>query len=556
MRTDDSVGTDRNERLDEALAILDRYFGRRNQEGLGPGLAVALTDRSGLIGEFAYGFADACRRTPVTPDTLFQIGSITKTIIGTACMRLAERRALDLDAPVTEYLDWFDIRSPYAPITVHHLLTHTAGIASMIDSVPASRFTVWLLRETDALFPPGERFHYSNVGYGALGYVLENAAGLPLVDVIRSEVVEPLKMGDGTIATTHELFDRIARGHKNGPTDDRPPKPGDPFLPVPWFEFVSGCGSFTCAPRDLAAFLRMFLNRGEASGSLYLHPESLDRMTSDEHMTTPFEDEYVFGYGLFTGTPERYGGHRIVKMGGENLGYEASMIGDVDDGVGVVIFVNSFAVPLAETDFALRVLQALARGEAFPEAPRGETTDMRDPKDVAGVYRSNGDPLVCEVVDGKLVVSFRGERADAHRLWGDTYQTSHSHLGRDLLRFARDEETGKVVEAISGALWFRGEACEGPDTFEAPAEWTAYIGHYRSFAPLIPSFRVVLRKGRLIVIWAGGYAETTLVDDGDGRFHSDPPSFAMEQVRFDAIADGRAQRCTLGGGTYVRVDTP
>jgi D-alanyl-D-alanine carboxypeptidase len=553
MQNERSIGSAYGDRLGEAIDILERYFAKRNKNGIGPGLAVALTDRESLLGEFAYGHTDAVARTPVTTDTLFQIGSITKSIVAAAVMRLVERGRIDLDAPVTNYLDWFEVQSDDEPITVHHLLTHTAGIVSMIDTVPASKYTAWMLRETKTLFPPGERFHYSNVGYGALGYVLENAAGIPLADVLRTEIVEPLQMGDGTIAVTHDLYDRMARGHRNGPADDRPPAPQSALFPVQWFEFISGCGSFSCAARDLAAFLRMLLNRGRAAEGAFLSPHSFERMTSDDHMKTPFEEEYVFGYGLFAGNPTRYDRHRIVKMGGENLGYEAAMIGDLDDGVGVVIFVNSFNVPEQETDFAFRVLQALSRGDAFPEPPSPQD-ETWEPENYTGVYRSDDAEIECIAQGGKLFIRSDEVRIETSRLWRDSFQVPHPRFGLDLLRFVRED--GAVTEAIWGGSWFRGACYTGPTRFDVPADWTTYVGHYRAFAPLLSNFRVVARKGRLLVIWAGGFAETVLIDDGGGHFHTSPPSFGMEHARFDCIADGKAQRCVLGGGTYVRVDTP
>jgi hypothetical protein len=270
-------------------------------------------------------------------------------------------------------------------------------------------------------------------------------------------------------------------------------------------------------------------------------------------MKTPFEEEYVFGYGLFAGRPSTYGGHRIVKMGGENLGYEASMIGDLDDGFGVVIFVNSFDVPGQETDYALRVLQAMSRGDDVPEPP-SRAADSWNPDDYAGVYRSDDAEIECIAQGGKLFVRHDEEQIETSRLWRDSFQVPHPRFDRHVLRFVREGDA--VTEAISGGLWFRGDRYAGPTRFDVPTDWARYTGHYRAFAPLLSNIRVVTRKGQLFVVWAGGFAETALVDDGDGCFRTDPPSFGMEHVRFDCIADGKAQRCVLGGGTYVRVDTP
>src|SRR5918997_243942 len=123
--------------MDEAaFAQLDRYIERKMATDNLPGLALALTDRERTVRVATYGFADLAARTPVMPDTLFEIGSIGKSFTSLALMREHEAGNLDLQAPVARYLPWFAVRSPFPPITVHHLLSHTAGITAGTDPTP------------------------------------------------------------------------------------------------------------------------------------------------------------------------------------------------------------------------------------------------------------------------------------------------------------------------------------------------------------------------------------------------------------------------------------
>lgn len=298
----------------------------------------------------------------------------------------------------------------------------------------------------------------------------------------------------------------------------------------------------------------MLLNCGETPRGRYLSARSFDALIGRERMREPFDPQYLWGYGLFAGRLEKHAGHTLVWMGGENPGYEAAMIGDLDDGVGAAILVNSFAVPKEETDFTLRVLQALARGDKFPPRPEAAGQPC-NPADYAGTYRSEDSEMECIVEGGRLVLCFDGGRVEPIHLWGDTFQVPHPDFALYLLHFGRED--GTVVEAHHGCRWFRGGRYSGPSSFEIPKEWTQFLGHYRAFAPLMRTFRVIERKGALLLVWASGYVETPLIDDGDGQFHTEPPSFAWEALRFDCIADGRAQRCIAAGGNiYVRVDTP
>ncbi|MBN1639585.1 MAG: beta-lactamase family protein, partial [Anaerolineae bacterium] len=107
---------------------LDAYVTQRRAEAQNPALALALTTRHETAYAAAYGAMDLGSREPVTPDTLFQIGSVSKTFAAVAAMQAVEAGRLDLDAPLQAVLPWFEVRSPYdAPITAHHLLSHSAG---------------------------------------------------------------------------------------------------------------------------------------------------------------------------------------------------------------------------------------------------------------------------------------------------------------------------------------------------------------------------------------------------------------------------------------------
>src|SRR5215217_2532623 len=126
-----------------AFARLDAFAEERRRAFNTPGLALAMTDRSGLLHAAGFGFADIALRTPVTPETVFAIGSMGKAFTAIALLREHEGGRLDLDAPVTRYLPWVRAGSEYDPITIHHLLTHTGGLIASSDATPDARSEVW-----------------------------------------------------------------------------------------------------------------------------------------------------------------------------------------------------------------------------------------------------------------------------------------------------------------------------------------------------------------------------------------------------------------------------
>src|SRR5690606_2064292 len=124
-----------------ALVIerLDRFVRQRMAEKNLPGVVLALTDRERTLHVGTWGYADIAAETQVTSATLFETGSIGKSFTALALLQLKDEGRVDLHAPVTEYLPWFRVQTRFAPITIHHLLTHTAGIIGGTDFAPDPR---------------------------------------------------------------------------------------------------------------------------------------------------------------------------------------------------------------------------------------------------------------------------------------------------------------------------------------------------------------------------------------------------------------------------------
>jgi D-alanyl-D-alanine carboxypeptidase len=140
------------------------------------------------------GFSDLGTRRPITPRTLFEIGSIGKSFTGILLLQEKAAGRLELDAPVTRYLPWFQVKSSYDAITVHHLMCHTAGIVRGTDVSPHGRYEAYALRNTQAASPLGKNYHYSDVAYKLLGFLLEAVLDRPSPDILRSHILDPLGM--------------------------------------------------------------------------------------------------------------------------------------------------------------------------------------------------------------------------------------------------------------------------------------------------------------------------------------------------------------------------
>lgn len=542
--------------LPSACERIDEYATRWLSHNAAPGISLAITDRRQLLHSSAHGYAELAARTPLTVQHMSEFGSIGKSFTAIICLQLREEGRLDLHAPVTEYLPWFEVRSRYAPITPDHLLTHSAGIIGGTDFSPDPRYEVWALRETEAAAAPGERFRYSNVGYKALGLMLEHMTGRSYAELVLERILEPLGMRDTSPFIDHALRERLMVGY-GWRFDDRPNRSGDPVAPATWLETNTADGCIASTPGDLAAYLRMLMNSGASLNGRLLSEDAFKLMAAPHiHVghgrlvQQPDQDE-SYGYGLAMSNT----GPRLLGHGGGMVGYYSEMLADLDSGFGVVVFINGPGDQHAMARFALDVLRAAGRGEDLPALP--EPPDpllIPNAADYAGAFHSSEGRLVVRADDNSLSVQLADGWTPLVRLHDDAFLPEPAERALFPLCFGRDAD-GVVVEAWQGARWWHGEGYQGPTEFETPADWQAFPGHYRSHDPWHSNFRVVLRKGELWVVDPSGGAQP-LTPKGEGRFRITRDAFASDFVHFDTVVDGEALRANYCGCLYYRFFTP
>jgi CubicO group peptidase (beta-lactamase class C family) len=338
----------------DAIALLDLYSRQHMQVNNVPGMAVALTGGDRLLYVGTYGFADLAARRPVVPETLFQIGSISKSFTALVLLQLHEAGLVDLQAPVSHYLPWFHVPSRHEPITPHHLLSHTSGIIQGSDFSTEARYEVWSLRETEAIAPPGARFHYSNAGYKALGLVLESVLDQSYGRILYERILGPLGMDATEPVITHDTRRGLAVGYERC-YDDRPAHPDHPLVPATWFESATADGSISATAADLATYVRMLINHGRGPRDRLLAEESFALMIGHA-VELPEEDREhanFYGYGLEIGELD---GHTIIGHGGGMVGYYSAILADLDDRLGAVVLTNGPGDPEEVARFALKLL--------------------------------------------------------------------------------------------------------------------------------------------------------------------------------------------------------
>jgi D-alanyl-D-alanine carboxypeptidase len=533
----------------EAFAALDEYYDRKMIVNNIPGMALAVTDRERTLHRLSRGYADLASRTKVTDETLFQIGSISKSFTAIALLQLMERGKLDIRAPVTEYLPWFRVGSKYGPITLHHLMTHTAGIPIGTDSSVAAESEVWSLREVNTGAPPGEFFHYSNTGYKALGLVLEAVTGMKCSEVVMKRVVKPLGMTKTFTSITNDLRKMTSVGY-TWLHDELPAGRKAELAPAAWTESTSADGSISSVAEDMAAYIRMLLRRGVGPDGRIVSEESFRLMTG--RYIQPLDNHHGehYGYGV---NVEDDAGHQLVWHGGGMIGHTSSMLMDMDLGIGIVMLTNSPSGPEDMPRHSIRVMRATSEGSALPEPVINPHACMpKNPDEYSGEYHCGSGVVCISVKDGLLIAAVRGEEFALEGLKEDYFLLDNERFRRFPLRFIRAR--GTITGVVHGPDTYVLRSANAPKTNgDIPDSWKAYIGHYRSHNPWTQyySFRVIARDGSLVLVNpCEGEVPMEPLPDGSFRLGENPR--IPEMLRFDMVIGGKAYRACLSGGYLHR----
>jgi D-alanyl-D-alanine carboxypeptidase len=532
--------------IQPVFARLDEYIARHMRETGAPGMTLALGNRDGLIRASTYGYADTKAGLKVVNETMFEIGSVSKSFVGLALVQLSEEGKLDFKKPISEYLPWLKINTKFEAITTHHLLSHTAGL----PGVPLLHDA--LLSELWTAYEPGKRFLYSNTGYNILGFLIEALDKRPFAEAMRERLLKPMGMTSSSPTITNDIRKFMAIGYE--PLNEGRPFPLHGTLAeAQWLEVDVAAGSIASTPADMAKYLRMLLNRGALPKGRLISEEGFKLFTKPA-INSPYRGEPAsYGYGLWVSDIE---GHTRLRHTGGMVAFSSSIDVDLTSGVGAFASVNANLRgyrPVAVTKYAIELFSASLDGKKLPDAPAAAAPpdEVKNAVEYAGEYEApSGKKLVLVAEGEKLMLVHAGRRVTLERpaAAGDRFIVKHPDFETFMLGFVRDNRV--VTEAYHGSDWYAGLRYSGPRTFEVRKDFASYEGHYFNDSPWYGDARVVYRKGRL---YLDGLQP--LVARGDGKFGIGDPE-APDWVSFDSIIDGRAMRLNFSGIPFRRMFTP
>jgi CubicO group peptidase (beta-lactamase class C family) len=330
--------------LQQRLDLLVEQLEQQCQTHHVPGMAIAVVKDDEVVLTHGFGIASVEEETPVTPETIFAIGSATKTFTSTLVGMLVDEGTMDWDDPVTDYLPYFqmDIASANESeeITVRDVLSHRTGFTRMgllfaSGEIPREEVLLDATR-AEPYVSFREKFYYSNVMYMSAGVAAGKADGTDWDTLVAERIFEPLGMSSTTTSVTQAGNDsRLASGYLwDEDLQDYE------YRPMRDVDNIGPSGSINSNVLDMAQWLRLQLNRGEYEGLRLISEENLI-----ETWTTQIDITENIGYGMGWMIRE-WEGQSVIEHGGNVDGFSAQVAMLPESDLGFVLLTNASVSPL------------------------------------------------------------------------------------------------------------------------------------------------------------------------------------------------------------------
>ncbi|MBA4180355.1 MAG: penicillin-binding protein [Anaerolinea sp.] len=362
-----------------------------------PGVAVGVL-HEGRVYAGGYGVTNVDHPSPVGPETLFQIGSTSKTFTATALMQLADEGRIDLSAKIRDYLPGFRVRSEEdaARLTLRHLATHYGGFVGDYfkdtgRGDDALGRIVAKMANSRQLVPAGTTFSYSNAGFYVLGHVVATLRGIPFEAVIRERILAPLGMDHSTYFAEDAIVHSVAAGHIR--------RAKGPRVARPWNtpRSIAPGGGVISNVIDQIAYARMHVDGGITPGGAQILKPGTTALMQTTHASAGSMCDTIGISWMLDGDGE----DRIVKHGGATNGHLSAFELMPGRGFAVTVLTNS--------DSGREVRQTVADAckrhfLGWQPAPITAALNQPDVREYAGVYQAVLARLEVTPRNGKLVV--------------------------------------------------------------------------------------------------------------------------------------------------------
>jgi CubicO group peptidase (beta-lactamase class C family) len=484
--------------LQQKLDLLVEQLEQQCQTLHVPGMAIAVVKDDKVILTHGFGIANVEKETPVTPETIFAIGSSTKAFTSTLVGMLVDEGKMDWDDPVTKYLPYFHMNiesdNESAEVTLRDVLSHRTGFTRMgllFASGQIPREEVLLdATKAEPYVAFQEKWYYSNVMYMSAGVAAGKANGTDWDTLVTERIFEPLGMDSTTTSVTQaEMDSRLASGY----LWDEDLQAYE-YKPMRNIDNIGPAGSINSNVLDMAQWLRLQLNRGEYEGRRLISEENLR-----ETWTTQIDITENVGYGMGWMIRE-WEGQPVIEHGGNTDGFSAQVAMLPESNLGFVLLTNASVSPLPP--LAINIVWEALLGEEPVDAGIDEDYEPYIGEYVANFGQFKDAIFTVLVQNDRLAVDVPGQQVfelkepDEEGKW---YFVVSNEIA---VSFERDENDNVIGMKLYQAGLTFDLPREGIEIApEIPLdELQKYLGSYYS-EELSITAEVLIQNNRLAIDW-------------------------------------------------------
>jgi CubicO group peptidase (beta-lactamase class C family) len=442
---------------DDVELMVDGFLPYALKRGDIAGAVVTVVKDGQILFAKGYGVADRETNEPVDPEKhLFRPGSISKLFTWIAVMQQVEAGRIDLDADINQYLDFKIPNSWPEPITMRHVMTHTAGFAETVRDLivrgqdhPLELEKLLSRWVPERSYKPGTVPAYSNYATALAGLIVQRVSGEKFEDYIDKHILAPANMKHSSMA--QPLPAHLAPLMSKGYASSREPAQD--------FEIVNHApaGSLSASGADMGRFMIALLNQGEGPGGRILKPESLAQMWKPQYRPLPGQ-ELAMGLGFYE---QNRNGYRIMGHGGDTTLFHSDLAMWLDEGVGLYISFNSTGDDMSRGPIR-NELHRLFADRYFPakaaaEPTKAEPVTRKVP--VSGTFYMSrrvegtlvslinlfgqGDLITNE--DGTATFTMFRDYAGIPKRWREVAPDRWQEVGTDSLMHTKTDADGRVT---------------------------------------------------------------------------------------------------------------
>lgn len=519
---------------DPALELISSYMDAHRAAWGIPGMTLAVATRDGYSAVLTSGFADLAAGTPVRPDHLFQIGSISKMFTALSAWSLIEEGRLTPETRLHGLLGEVDVRGG-GDITLQHLLNHTSGLPA--DAPLFSDKGLW------TGFAPGSSWSYSNTGYDLAGRMMAEASGQPFADITWSRVMSLVGMTDSTSAIRTADRARHAQGYEPLNPDIIQPRPYA-LGPAPWVDSDSPAGCISATPGDMAKFLRFLIDLSAGKGGPVLSDAAAQRFLA--YPADGWNEGDKYGNGI---ARVRVDDRDYLHHTGGMVSFCSSLHVDIEAGVAAFASSNvhySFGYrPVRVTLLACEALRARA-AKTVIAVTKPPFDPPEEPAQYAGRFTAaSGDYFDVQVEGEGLALVREGRKSALQRVGGPMFASSEAGFARSGVLIETND--GKPIRAWVGEAEYLVDPATGYKP-PAPDDLRRLAGRYVDDDRWGGPVTVYARDGRL---FAANMDELVLHEDGSWRSLDDT---SPERIWFEGFLDGVPQVLNYSGTAFQRRD--